>query len=168
MLWFGGTTPQEARTKFNRHGDFWSGPNFSVVDGQIAAKGGIFSGITAVNGTFSGQITASMLHLDMATNSFDETINGTVFLDNGGILPSLDGVTGVLQLIWFAPQITRGIREVRISCPGNDLIFDDVFAVDSSSGKSSILLEGPGIFILYGFRPFPEQKFAYWFYKRLI
>ena len=109
-----------------------------------------------------------MLKLDMATNKSDETINGTVFLDNGGILPSLDGVTGVLQLIWFAPQTTRGIREVHISCPGHDLIFDDVFASDSSSGKSSILLEGPGIFILYGFRPFPEQNVAYWFYKKIL
>ena len=154
-LWFGGTTPQDARTKFNRQGDFWSGPNFSVVNGQVTAIGGIFS----------GQITASMLHLDMATNKSDETINGTVFR-YGGVLPTLEHTSGVLQLICFAPQLTRIPVEVSVSCGENARIYDSSDGV-SSGGTRSVTL-GAGIYIFYGFRPDPLTIADYWFYKRLI
>lgn len=165
-LWFGGTTPQDARTKFNRQGDFWSGPNFSVVDGQIRASGGTFSGITAVNGIFSGQITASLLKLDMATNKSDETINGTVFKYEGGILPSLFDFTGVLQLICFVPQLTREAVEVPVSCGRTAGIYDSSDGV-TSDGTRSVTL-GAGIYIFYGFRPFTYSDKDYWFYKKLL
>lgn len=165
-LWFGGTTPQDARTKFNRQGDFWSGPNFSVVDGQIKASGGTFSGITAVNGTFSGQITASMLKLDMATNKSDETINGTVFKYEGGILPSLFDFTGVLQLICFVPQLTREAVEVPVSCGRTAGIYDSSDGV-TSDGTRSVTL-GAGIYIFYGFRHATYSNKDYWFYKKLL
>ena len=166
-LWFGGTTPKDARTKFNRQGDFWSGPNFSVVGGQIKAIGGTFSGITAVNGIFSGQITASMLKLDMATNKFDETINGTVFRTDGGILPTLENTSGVLQLICFAPQLSRAVIEVPVSCVGHALIFDTANTDTVADGTRSVTL-GAGIYIFYGFRPDPRTVMDYWYYKKLV
>lgn len=165
-LWFGGTTPQEARTKFNRQGDFWSGPNFSVVGGQIKAIGGTFADINVVNGTFSGQITASVLKLDMATNKSDETINGTVFKYEGGILPSLFDFTGVLQLICFVPQLTREAVEVPVSCGRTAGIYDSSDGV-TSDGTRSVTL-GAGIYIFYGFRPFTYSDKDYWFYKKLL
>ena len=155
-LWFGGTTPQEARTKFNRQGDFWSGPNFSVVNGQVTAIGGIFS----------GQITASMLHLDMATNKSDETINGTVFGTLGGVLPTLENTSGVLQLICFAPQLTRMAFYVPVSCGENARIYDSSVTI-SSGGARSVTLDA-GIYIFYGFRSSDKYTTDYWFYKRLI
>ena len=165
-LWFGGTTPKDARTKFNRQGDFWSGPNFRVVDGQIFAQGGTFSGITAIDGYFSGQITASMLKLEMATNQSDETINGTVFKYDGGILPSLFEFTGVLQLICFVPQLTRSAVEVTVSCGRTAGIYDSSDGV-SSDGASSVTL-GAGIYIFYGFRSYIYAQKDYWFYKKLL
>ena len=155
-LWFGGTTPQEARTKFNRNGDFWSGPNFSVVNGQVTAIGGIFS----------GQITASMLHLDMATNKSDETINGTVFGTLGGVLPTLENTSGVLQLICFSPLFTRLAVEVPVSCGENARIYDSSDAVSSGGARSVALVSG--IYIFYGFRRSSNDITDYWFYKRLI
>lgn len=165
-LWFGGTTPKDARTKFNRQGDFWSGPNFSVVGGQIKAIGGTFADINVVNGTFSGQITASVLKLDMATNKSDETINGTVFKYEGGILPSLFDFTGVLQLICFVPQLTREAIEVPVSCGRTAVIYDSSDGV-TSDGTRSVTL-GAGIYIFYGFRPFTDSDKDYWFYKKLL
>lgn len=164
-LWFGGTTPQDARTKFNRQGDFWSGPNFRVVDGQIFAQGGTFSGINAVNGIFSGQITASMLNLEMATNNYDETINGTVFR-YGGVLPTLDNTTGVLQLICFAPQLTRMPVEVQVSCGETAGIYESSDGVASDGARSVTLYAG--IYIFYGFRYSTSYTKDYWFYKKLL
>ena len=165
-LWFGGTTPQDARTKFNRQGDFWSGPNFSVVNGQVTAIGGKFTGMTAIDGIFSGQITASMLKLDMATNKSDETINGTVFKYEGGILPSLFEFTGVLQLICFVPQLTRSVVEVPVSCGRTAGIYDSSDGVASDGARSVTL--GAGIYIFYGFRHTTYSTKDYWFYKRLL
>ena len=165
-LWFGGTTPQEARTKFNRQGDFWSGPNFSVVNGQVTAIGGNFTGMTAIDGIFSGQITASLLKLDMATNKSDETINGTVFRD-GGVLPTLEHTSGVFQLICFAPQLTRTVVEVPVSCVGHAIIFDTADTDTVADGTRSVTL-GAGIYIFYGFRPDPHTVMDYWYYKRLV
>ena len=106
-----------------------------------------------------------MLHLDMATNSYDETINGTVF-SYGGVLPTLENTSGVLQLICFAPQLTRMPVEVPVSCGEKARIYDSSDAV-SSGGARSVTL-GAGIYIFYGFRQSINDMTDYWFYKKLL
>lgn len=166
-LWFGGTTPKDARTKFNRQGDFWLGDNFSVVGGDIKAIGGTFTGLKAVDGDFSGKISASMMQLGIATNQVDETINGTVFI-GGGVLPTLEHISGVLQLICFAPMFPGMSREVNVSCVDRASIFDTAIIPDTSNDAPRHVTLGAGIYIFYGFRPDPHHVWDYWFYKRLI
>lgn len=107
-----------------------------------------------------------MLKLDMATNKSDETINGTVFKYEGGILPSLFEFTGVLQLICFVPQLTRSVVEVPVSCGRTAGIYDSSDGVASDGARSVTL--GVGIYIFYGFRHTTYSTKDYWFYKRLI
>lgn len=63
-LWFGGNTASAAVVKFDKSGNVWLGPNFSVEDGNISAKGGKFDDIT-VNSTsmFYGLLRKGLLNI---------------------------------------------------------------------------------------------------------
>lgn len=108
-----------------------------------------------------------MLKLDMAINKYNETINGTVFRGDGGILPTLENTSGVLQLICFVPQLSKAVIEVPVSCVGHAIIFDTADTDTVADGTRSVTL-GAGIYIFYGFRPDPRTVMDYWYYKRLI
>lgn len=108
-----------------------------------------------------------MLKLDMATNKYNETINGTVFRGDGGILPTLENTSGVLQLICFVPQLSKAVIEVPVSCVGHAIIFDTADTDTVADGTRNVTL-GAGIYIFYGFRHTTYSTKDYWFYKRLI
>lgn len=108
-----------------------------------------------------------MLKLDMATNKYNETINGTVFRGDGGILPTLENTSGVLQLICFVPQLSKAVIEVPVSCVGHAIIFDTADTDNVADGTRSVTL-GAGIYIFYGFCPDPRTVMDYWYYKKLI
>lgn len=77
-LWFGGKTASAAVVKFDKTGNVWLGPNFSVVDGNVTG-----TSCTFTDGTFNGHIEAT-----------SGTFKGVVYATSGSFKGKIEATSG--------------------------------------------------------------------------
>lgn len=77
-LWFGGNTASAAVVKFDKSGNVWLGPNFSVKDGNVSGTSCVFT-----DGTFKGHIEAT-----------SGTFNGVVYATSGSFKGKIEATSG--------------------------------------------------------------------------